>query len=236
MRLALTTAALALGSALAGTALAAPANQSAYIGLRGSYVIADDGQTRSDPNFAAYDYDQHYEPGYAAGISMGWYLPANLRFEIAGDYRQADLSRVIIRRDDTVAALYTPGEVRPVDGHSEIGTGMANLYYDLDLDMPFVPYVGAGVGGAFVSYKIVDPNGGPQNPLNPITFTGKDNTWAFAYQFMGGIAVPLEDGITLSLGYTYFRTNKFNYVNSVGESMRTDIKQQSIDVGVQFHI
>jgi opacity protein-like surface antigen len=107
---------------------------------------------------------------------------------------------------------------------------MVNLFYDADFfGGSVVPYVGAGLGGAFVDYKIVDPQ-------SVVTFAGKDQTWAFAYQFMAGLTFPIDEGISMSIGYTYFQTEDFIYVNAFNENMNTNIKQQSVDVGLQFHL
>ena len=66
-----------------------------------------------------------------------------------------------------------------------------------------------------------------------------DVTWTFAYQVMAGITVPLADGISGSIGYRFFQTADFNYVDDFGPlslDYKTKLTQQSLDVGLQFHI
>lgn len=237
MRITLTAAAIAIGGALAtGAASAGNIYGAAYVGLRGSYVWTDDGETRSDPLVALYDYDETYEGGYAVGIEMGWTLSDAFRIAIEGEFRHADIDSVTIVRDDTAPPVlpllppppYPVGTVVDAGGDAQIGTAMVNLFYDFNmLDGSFVPYVGAGIGGAFIDYSITDPN-------TTLSFQGKDTTWAIAYQLMAGIAFPVGEGMTMSVGYKYFRTEDFTYVNSFSESMQTNITQQSIDVGLQF--
>jgi opacity protein-like surface antigen len=42
--------------------------------------------------------------------------------------------------------------------------------------------------------------------------------------------------MSVSIGYKYFQTEDFTYVNAFSENMNTNIRQQSIDVGLQFHL
>jgi opacity protein-like surface antigen len=232
----LSIAAAALSGALAAQpAMAGGIYGAGYVGLRGSYVWTGDGETRSNPASALYDYDETYDDGYAAGVEMGWVIGDSFRLGIEGEYRHADIGSVTIVRDDTPLLPvpppplpYAPGTVVDAGGDAEMGTAMVNLFYDFNmLDPTFVPYIGGGLGAAYIDYAISDPNSG-------VSFQGKDTTWAFAYQFMAGVAFPIAEGMTMSVGYKYFRTEDFSYVNSFTESMQTNITQQSIDVGLQF--
>jgi OmpA-OmpF porin, OOP family len=233
----LSIAAAALGGALAvPPALAGNIYGAGYVGLRGSFVWTDDGQTRSNPALGAYDYDETYDDGFAVGVEMGWVLGNSFRLGIEGEFRHADINDVTIRRDDTPIPIlpalppppYPVGTVVDAGGDAQIGTAMVNLFYDFNmLDPSFVPYIGGGLGGAYIDYAITDPNSGD-------SFAGKDTVWAFAYQFMAGVAFPVADGMTMSVGYKYFRTEDFTYINSFTEPMQTNITQQSIDVGLQF--
>jgi len=233
----LSMAMLAVGGALAAQpVLAGNIYGTAYVGLRGSYVWTGDGETRSNPALGLYDYDETYDDGYSVGVEMGWVLGNDFRLGIEGEYRHADLNNVTIVRDDSLApplpALppppYPVGTVVDAGGDAELGTAMINLFYDFsNIDPSFVPYVGGGLGAAFIDYAITDPN-------SSISFRGKDTTWVFAYQLMAGVAFPIGDGMTMSVGYKYFRTEDFTYANSFLESMQTNITQQSVDVGLQF--
>lgn len=244
MRLTLTSAVLALGVAAAIQPAAAAGNNiygTAYVGLRGSYVWTDDGQTRSDPTpltGGLYDFDEAYDDGYAAGLEIGWVVANDFRISVEGEYRHADIGDVTIVRDDTAVPVlpalppppYPIGTVVDAGGDAEMGTAMVNLFYDFNmLDPSFVPYIGAGLGAAYIDYAITDPN-------FSTTFQGEDTTWVFSYQLMAGVAFPIGDGMSMSLGYKYFRTEDFTYVNSFGEDMQTQIIQHSVDVGLQFHL
>ncbi|MFM9864245.1 MAG: outer membrane protein [Micropepsaceae bacterium] len=228
---------LALGGALcAETASAGNIYGVAYVGLRGSYVMTEDGETRSDSASGLYDYDESYDDGYAVGVEMGWVLGNDFRFAIEGEHRHAEIGNVTIVRDDSLPPVfpvlppppYAPGTVVNAGGDVSITSAMANLFYDFNmLDAPFVPFIGFGVGGSYIDYAITDPN-------SSITFQGSDTTWVLTYQFMAGVAFPVGESMTMSIGYKYLRTDDFNYLNSFDETMRTNIVQQSVDVGLQF--
>jgi OOP family OmpA-OmpF porin len=236
MRLSLAPAMLAVFGAVAFAPAAAAGEYGsiAYLGLRGSFVITENGETKG----LIYDYNQKYADGFGAALYMGWVLDENFRLEIEGGFRSADIDEVTIVRDDTLPPLppalppppYTPGDVVDAGGDAQVGTAMVNLYYDIHLfDGPILPWIGVGVGGAFIDYAIDDPN-------SLITFNGKDTTWAFAYQFKAGVTFPVAEGISMSLGYTFFQTEDFTYENVFGEEQETDLTQHSVDLGMQFHL
>ncbi|MBP6014986.1 MAG: porin family protein [Alphaproteobacteria bacterium] len=226
MRFSFAPATLFIAGALAcGTAFAAGEYGVAYMGLRGSYVWTEDAGTTGN---GLYDYDQTHENGYGAALFMGWVLDESFRMEIEGGYRHADLDQVTIVRAD-LGAANAIGDVIDAGGHADLGTAMVNLYYDVHVfDGSILPWIGAGLGGAYVDYNIVDT-------VND-DFNGKDNTWAFAYQFMAGVTFPVGEGVSMSVGYRYFKTEDFTYENTFGEEMETSLTQQSVDVGLQFHL
>jgi opacity protein-like surface antigen len=219
-----TAATLAILGTVAFAAPATAGSSVAYLGLRGSYVITDSGSTQGD----FLDYNEDYADGFAVAAYLGWVLDDNFRLEIEGAFRSADLDEVTIVRDDTAVPAHVPGDVLDAGGDVQIGTAMVNLYYDAHLfDGPILPWIGAGLGGAFVDYAIDDPTH---------YIDGKDTTWVFAYQFMAGVTFPISETVSMSLGYTFFKTQDFVYVNSFGEEQETDVTQHSVDLGIQFHL
>lgn len=229
MRSTFAPAALGLAAALAFAPPAAAEYDVAYMGLRGSYVITDVGSTQGSLFF---DFNEEYADGFGAGFFMGWVLDSNFRLEIEGTFRSADLEEVTIVRDDLTAV--PAGTVVDVGGDAQTGAAMVNVYYDLHLfDGPVLPWIGAGLGGAYVDYAIDATL--PGDPLT-VMFDGKDTTWAFAYQFMAGITVPVGEGVSMSLAYRYFQTQDFVYVDVFGEEFETDIRQHNVDLSLQFHL
>jgi opacity protein-like surface antigen len=225
MRLSLASAMLTLFGAVSFVPAAAASDEYgvAYLGLRGSYLLTEGGSTKGSIDF---DYNEKYAPtGYGVALYLGWVLNDSLRLELETGYRNADLDKVKITRDDTFT--YSVGETVPVGGAVQVGTVMTSLFYDIHLfDGPILPWIGAGLGGAYVDYNIDEPSG---------QFNSKDNTWVFAYQLMAGITFPVSEGISMSAGYRYFRTQDFVYVDFAGEEHETDLTQHGFDLGIQFH-
>ena len=227
MRLVSLAASAVFAAAAFATTAEAAGSSVAYIGLRGSFV-ATDGDNTTSPSI---DYSQTYNDGFAAAVFMGWVLDQNFRLELEAGYRNADLNTVHVTKDSF--NLGAEGGTFAVGGSAQVGAMMTNLYYDIHFlpDIGVLPWIGVGIGGAYVDYSISEQNN--------IPLDAHDVTWAFAYQVMAGITVPRADGISGSIGYRFFQTADFTYVDDFGPGSldyRTKLTQQSIDVGLQFHI
>ncbi|NOT40322.1 MAG: porin family protein [Alphaproteobacteria bacterium] len=224
MRFTLAPAALALCATIGTAAAAGSTYGTAYIGLRGSYVFTDDGSTTGTSGF---NYIQSYDDGYATAAYLGWTLTHGIRFEAEGGFRSADIDSVLIVSGDA-GLNYLPGDVVDVGADVQAATVMGNFYYDFDIfEGQFVPWVGVGAGAAHVEYEVTDPLG---------VFGGNDDAWIFAYQLMAGITFPVSDGISITASYHYFSTEDFDRTGATGEVFKTDLTQQSIDLGVQIHL
>lgn len=213
--------ALVAVTALASTAAAS--GSVGYVGLRGSIIQTDEGDTTS----GSIDYNESYEDGYGAALFFGWVLNQDFRFELEAGYRSADLNSVHITQNDFDNS--TEGNTYSVIGHAQVGAFMTNLYYDIHAlgDIGVLPWVGVGVGGAYIDYSVSQ---------NFLTLAAQDNTWAVAYQLMAGITIPLGDSISGSVGYRFFQTQDFDYTDVFGLAFKTDLTQQSIDIGLQWHL
>lgn len=223
MRLLSTAAAFAVaGAILASTPASAGGYGVAYFGLRGSYVVTDSADSTSTP----IEFDQTYESGFGASVFTGWVLDKNFRLELEAGYHSADLDSVHITKNLTVPG--TVGETYSASDDVQDGFFMANLYYDLHLpNIGILPWIGGGIGGAYIDYEIAEANS---------TLQAKDNAWVFAYQLMAGVTVPVSDGVSMSAGYRYFQTQQFEYVDYYDTAFETDLTQHSVDLGIQFHL
>lgn len=209
-------------------AATAEAYDATYLGLRGSYVATENASTVGSIDF---DFDQDYASGeFGLAVYFGWVLDGDFRLELEGAYRSAGLDEVTILRDQLTVPEYVAGDVINVSGDAQASSAMVNLFYDIHVfDGPILPWIGVGVGGAHVDYTIQDPNSDP-------TFDSRDTAWVFAYQFMAGITFPVAEGVSMSAGYRYFRTQDFTYVSQTNEEFETDLTQHSFDLGLQLHL
>jgi opacity protein-like surface antigen len=79
---------------------------------------------------------------------------------------------------------------------------LANAYADLGTYYGFTPYVGAGIGGAHVSWDDLN------NTVSGVTTVheGSDN-WRFAWALMAGTSYCLTDNLKLDVGYRFSHIN-----------------------------
>jgi len=234
MRLSLAFAAVAAIGALS-SACAANADEYgvAYFGLRGSLAFTESGSTVGSVDI---DYNEDYEEGFGAALVIGWVLDESLRMEIEGGYRSADLDTITIVRDDSLVTA--PGDVIDVGGDAQAGTAMVNLYADMHIfDGGVLPWIGVGLGAAFVDYSIDAMVVDPLSPPDLMVFVNaKDDTWVFAYQFMAGVTFPIGQSVSMTAAYRFFQTEDFVYVDGWGVEFETDLTQHSFDLGVNWHL
>lgn len=80
-------------------------------------------------------------------------------------------------------------------------SGLVNVYYDIAIeDMPITPYVGVGVGAAYVS-----------NPLETQVVGDKKSGFGFAYQAKAGVSYDVTPEIKLYAGARYFGSYGANF-------------------------
>ncbi|GHV58010.1 adhesin [Deltaproteobacteria bacterium] len=93
-------------------------------------------------------------------------------------------------------------------GHKlKVDTLMANLYYDFENDTIVTPYIGAGLGLAFVDGK----NTYASNWATGLGFgelNGGNSSRKFAWDAAAGLAWDITDNMALDLGYRYFNIHK----------------------------
>jgi opacity protein-like surface antigen len=79
---------------------------------------------------------------------------------------------------------------------------LANAYVDLGTYHGFTPYVGAGIGGAYVKWDDLHNTIGPDT----IVHEGSSN-WRFAWALMAGTSYCLTNNLKLDVGYRYTNIN-----------------------------
>ena len=78
---------------------------------------------------------------------------------------------------------------------------MANVVLTLPTRTPVVPYIGAGVGGA---WSVIDINNiSATVPGGTVSLFGNDSTFTFAYQGFAGIQVAINPHMSVGAQYTY---------------------------------
>ena len=130
--------------------------------------------------------------GFGALVSVGYGLGNGFRFELEGNYRQADIS-------------HGTGPGSPsFSGSLQTYGVMGNVLFDLDVGLPWMyPYVGGGVGYARSHLRnfTVTPSAPPLGVV-----TSNDTQGSLAYQAIAGLSFPIPNvpGLSLTAEYRFF--------------------------------
>ncbi len=118
-------------------------------------------------------------------------------------------------------------------------TLMANAYVDLGTYGYFTPYVGAGIGGAYVKWNNLK-NSICDDPYNPgcttTTHNGK-GSWRFAYALMAGATIDVTCNIKADAGYRYRHIeggDMFGYNNSGGPGYDKGLDSHELRLGARY--
>jgi opacity protein-like surface antigen len=153
--------------------------------------------------------------GYVVVGAIGRKVGQNIRAEIEGSYREAEVEN----HSTTGPAL--AGSV----GENKVTAGMVNAYYDVPTSTNITPYIGLGVGVAHVDY---------QNYGTTATGTVLDDSeTVFAYQGIAGLSTPLTARLSLNAEYRYFATADVEVESSTRKS-DTDYKTHNFLVGARY--
>lgn len=134
------------------------------------------------------------------GIGVGARFSDWLRLDLTADYRtQADYDGYGVSGDASTATI------------------LANAYVDLGRWQKLTPYVGAGIGTAYVD----------------VDAPGVGSGWGLAWGLMGGVALDLAPNWQLDLGYRYLKIEDV----SLGAGLPAfDQAAHEVRLGVRFLI
>ncbi|MBE9605886.1 OmpA family protein [Acetobacteraceae bacterium H6797] len=168
----------------------------------------------------------NFDSGLGAVLSAGYGFGNGLRAEIEGSYRHnwVDDGRPARGLGHRGASGYNYG----------IGA-MANVLYDFDLGLPMgiTPYIGGGVGYAWLNYQDVKLKG----VTDTLDIFGSDG--AFAYQGIAGLSLPISSvpGLSLTAEYRYFATLEQELkARSTTDSgkVKVDYANHSVLIGLRY--
>lgn len=164
--------------------------------------------------------------GAAIGYDFGAYSEYPIRMELEylhrgnvnGDYKMQQTMNKYT--DDGPGGLNQSWNSYSLK--STIQTVMLNAYLDFPTETPFTPYVGAGLGGAYVDskltgvsygnisadpgYYVSDPSmDGVKAHAGSYNFRpkGQQNSWNFAWQVSAGASYQFTDNLAFDLSYRY---------------------------------
>jgi OOP family OmpA-OmpF porin len=136
----------------------------------------------------------NYDTGFAVLGSGGFGFGNGLRLEVEGNYRSNGLSSVS-----------GGGVSANASGTNHTYGTMANALFDFDVGLNWLyPYIGGGVGYAWSQYDNIRASTGA--PIGGGHASG--TTGGFAYQAIGGAAMPIAavPGLSLTAEYRFMGT------------------------------
>lgn len=103
----------------------------------------------------------------------------------------------------------------------DIQTLFLNAYWDINTGTAFTPYVGAGIGMAFIDTKYNCRGQSVSDPVNDwvATSTGSKSRTNFAWNVGAGLGYDFNEYVTLDIGYRFVSLG--NVKSSKGQQMDT---------------
>jgi outer membrane protein OmpA-like peptidoglycan-associated protein len=182
-----------------------------YLGAKaGGNWLAESTHFASHTDHHRIDDVADYQDGYIGAVEGGFAFNSGLRLELEGSYRYNQADHFVVRG----------GSAR---GVMKNYAAMVNALYEIPLDSPIRPYIGAGAG--YSDYAPDHVRG--DNMPYPNYYSG--DKWGFAWQAIGGVSYNIDDNIALSVEYRYFE-RLYDYPYGV----RDAYESQSALIGVKY--
>ena len=170
-----------------------------------------------DQPFGFSDYD--VDDTFLVGVGVGSHINDFLRWDVTADINFGGDITSGLRPDPLDATL----DGVSLDGDFDAVTVLANIYADLGTYSGITPYIGAGLGFAYVNYGDVTQTSSqcietatnfaiPCNPADPTqsivgaeeSFDG-DSSARFAWALSAGVAYDINERIAIDGGYRFVR-------------------------------
>ncbi|MCC8195117.1 MAG: acyloxyacyl hydrolase [Deltaproteobacteria bacterium] len=181
---------------------------------------------------------------WGGAIAVGYDFERLLNVPMRGEIEYAFFGNV----DGSVSRSFDGGTVSgeaKLKNKMDIQTLFFNAYFDFDTDTPFTPYLGAGLGIAFVDSK---SSGSVDYSVGGVDYSGSSSTnyklnTNFAWNVGAGVAWEFNDLLTLDLGYRFASLGKVKSRSSsyegVGETVSykskvTDVYMHQVMMGLRF--
>lgn len=149
-----------------------------YVEFSGGYVSLSD----VDGDVGGVDAEVEYNDGFAIGAQLGYKQNA-FRVALEFEYGRAGFDSVSVG-----------GVEANVDGDFDIYRGTAGLYYDFDNNSGLTPYVGGGLGAAYVDVE--------DTTIAGVTFEGDSDTY-FTAHGEAGLSFAATERVAIVPAYRF---------------------------------
>jgi opacity protein-like surface antigen len=183
--------------------------------------------------------DKGFDAGGIFGLGVGYKVNNWLRFDVTGEYRAGTNFRGL----DIYAPEPNSGTGVGVDDYyarKSEWVAMFNAYLDLGTWWCITPFIGAGVGGSYVTIgNFRDIN----VATNGLAYATEASKWNFAWAAHAGLAYNVTPGLTVELAYRYISLGDgltgdlitYNGVSTVNNPMEfRNITSHDVKLGVRW--
>ncbi len=110
---------------------------------------------------------------------------------------------------------------------------LANAYVDLGTYYSITPYIGAGIGGAYLKWDDLN-----NNISGSVTVHDGTKDWRFAWALMAGASYCLTDNLDLDVGYRYTRIQggRMFEFNGAGPGFDHDFGTHEVRAGLRWYL
>ncbi|MEQ8401852.1 MAG: porin family protein [Roseitalea porphyridii] len=180
--------------------------------------------------------DGELKGAFSVGGGVGYQINHYLRTDVTLDFNfKSDFEGSTSGTCTTGGASVACSSI-DVSGY-KAWTMLANAYVDLGTYSGITPYVGGGIGGAYVKWHDLSntiPPGFDQS--GEYIHTGNKD-WRFAYALMAGVSYAATKHVSLDLGYRYKHISggrMFEYASGTGPGFDRSINVHEVRAGVRY--
>lgn len=223
-----------LGFLAALVLLTAPAlaqDNRPYVSFSGLYVMPNTAEVETEALGHIVSSDLTMKNGFGFAVALGYEIDTGLRGELEVSHRSVGFEEFdgVDVSGPTVSGSFDAK--LPYEGSLKLWTVMANGIFATEI-WRVRPYLGAGIGVAFVKATedsqswTFNINGNDET----LTSEGDDvSDTVVAYQAMLGVGYPLSEAVEVRLGYRYFATREGDF-----DGFKASFGSHNIELGIRF--
>lgn len=173
-----------------------------YVSIFGGVAIPEDVDgTATNATGTGFSVSLDADTGFAVGGAIGTRVNEWLRAELEVSYDEVDADN-FSGSNATFAFSYS------ARGSVDALYILANVWFDVPLDMPVQPYLGGGLGVGIVDANVkVGPGG---------TFGPNESDTGFAFQVGAGLRYAVTENINLDVGYRFKGVENLDFDDRIG--------------------
>lgn len=194
-------------------------------GKIGASILTADDISADDNAGETVDFGDDDETVFSLGLALG--VDLNEEYELPV---RAELEYMYRNELQADGAAVVYGDPMELSADIKVQTLMLNAYYDFRNSTKFIPYVGAGLGLAFIGIdgEITDVNTG-----NSLEDT--DSQTSMAWQVGAGVAYPITGNLLADLGYRYVNLGEAEFNADFNTNFDTDLSGHEFVLGLRYN-